>query len=399
MATIINNGETALESDVLAPSPYIYVADPLKGKPLDGAKLYFGIAGRDPQVVANQKKVYMLQENGSAVAIPQPVITGAGGIPMYNEMVAALAVDGAFSYKVLDKNDAQRYYLPKVTTPNLLGYSGVVAEEAKKYTGTSLITYDQIEASTATFYASAAGVVAPFNGQFMRKDIDYSVTSSTQITLISTYPLNTVILGRQMDPTGAIVSVSGTVTNLVVIDTMVEAKTVDLELGQTVTLNGENVIADGLGGNRYIVVAGGTGTADDENFVNLNNGLQLQLIQNNTIFRKHALRSTTATISSGDLTIDMDRSSEQVVTLTENIGDVLFINVNARSGITNTVTLKVKQSAGTLYDITWPARIKWAGGTSPSVTQTVDREDIFGFITYNGGATWYGAVMGQDYAV
>jgi hypothetical protein len=399
MASIINNGEVELESDILAPNPYIYVADPEKGKPLSGAMLYFGIAGRDPQVEANQKKVYMLQENGSAVAIPQPVITGAGGIPMYNEKVAALACDGAFSYKVLDSNGSQKYYLPKVTTPNLLGYSGVIAEEAQTYTGSALISYDIIEASTATFYSSSIGASTPFNGALMRKDVDYEVTSATQITLITSYPVNTVILGRQMDPTGDIISVSGTVSSLIVIDTIIEAKTVDLSLGDTVTINGENVIGDGLGGDKYYCVAGGTGTADDENFIDLVNGLQLQLIQNNTVLRKYAQRSSTSPIASGDLTIDLNISSEQVVTLNQNVTNVIFANVNARAGATNTCTLKVKQSAGTLYDIAWPALIKWAGGVAPSVTQTINREDIFGFVTYDAGTTWYGAVMGQDYAV
>jgi len=398
-ATIINNDATALQSDVLAPSPYIYVPDPTKAKPLAEAQLYFGIAGRDPEVVENQKKVYILNEDGSAVAIDQPVRTGAGGVPMYNNTPAALAVDGTFSYKVLDKNGAQVYYAPKVTTPNLLGYSGVVLEEAKTYVGISTLTFDVIEASTAAFYVATSSGVSTFNGRFMQRDVDYAVVSSSQIILLTSYASGTVILGRQMDPSGEVVPVAGSVSSVIAISTINSAKAVDLKIGDTVTINGGTVLGDGLGGDKYICVAAATGTADDENFIDLNNGNQLQLVQSNKVMRKYAQKQFTASIASNSITIDFKNGTEFLVTLNDNVTGFAFLNINQLASTTSDFTLKVKQSAGTLYDITWPATFKWAGGVAPTVTQTINREDVFGFKTYNGGATWYAAVMGQDYAV
>lgn len=46
------------------------------------------------------------------------------------------------------------------------------------------------------------------------------------------------------------------------------------------------------------------------------------------------------------------------------------------------------------YTITWPAGVKWAGGTKPTLTAT--GTDVLGFYSYNGGATWKGIVLSKD---
>lgn len=399
MATIINNDEVTLESDILAPNPFIYVADPDKGKPLSGAQIYFGMPGRDPEVEANRKKVYLLNENGSATSIEQPVITGAGGVPMYNGNAVPLAVDGAFSYKVLNSFGDQIYYVPKVTTPNLLGYSGVIIEESKTFTGISTLTFDVIEATSASFFVASNAGSAVFNGRLMRKDVDYSVVSESQISLLTSYATNTVILGRQMDPTGEVVPVAGSVTSVLAASTINSAQAVDFNIGDTVTINGKNVLGDGLGGEKYICVAAGTGTPDDENFIDLNNGNQLQLIESNKTLRKYNQAVSTAPIDGGEITINLENGCDFTLTLDQNVSAFSFLNVNTKSSTVTDFTLKVKQSPATLYDISWPAYINWAGGTGPTITQTIDREDVFGFRSYDGGSTWYAAIMGQDYAV
>jgi hypothetical protein len=44
--------------------------------------------------------------------------------------------------------------------------------------------------------------------------------------------------------------------------------------------------------------------------------------------------------------------------------------------------------------ITWWSGVKWAGGTAPTLT-TAGRDKI-GFVTYDGGTTWDGLVLGLD---
>ena len=119
MATIINNSLVADESILRVHNPIFYVPDPDKGKPLDGFQAFFGIVGRDPIVEDNRKIVYALQEDGTAVPLTQPVIGSAGGIPVHNNSPVGLAVSGSYSLKILDKQGAQVYYMPKVEGFNL----------------------------------------------------------------------------------------------------------------------------------------------------------------------------------------------------------------------------------------------------------------------------------------
>jgi hypothetical protein len=51
------------------------------GKPIANADIYVGLPDTDPEVVGNQKTMYAQQEDGTIVAVAQPVSTGAGGIP------------------------------------------------------------------------------------------------------------------------------------------------------------------------------------------------------------------------------------------------------------------------------------------------------------------------------
>jgi hypothetical protein len=41
--------------------------------------------------------------------------------------------------------------------------------------------------------------------------------------------------------------------------------------------------------------------------------------------------------------------------------------------------------------------VRWAGGTPPTVTLANGKTDILTFITYDGGSTWFGLVVGQNF--
>ena len=60
-------------------------------------------------------------------------------------------------------------------------------------------------------------------------------------------------------------------------------------------------------------------------------------------------------------------------------------------------SLKVKQDAGgSGFTVTWPASVKWPGGTAPDLTATADKSDVFVFTTDDGGASFVGLVAGKD---
>ena len=47
--------------------------------------------------------------------------------------------------------------------------------------------------------------------------------------------------------------------------------------------------------------------------------------------------------------------------------------------------------------VTWPASVKWPGGLAPTLTTFVSKADLIRLITFDGGVTWQGQVVGQNY--
>ena len=60
-------------------------------------------------------------------------------------------------------------------------------------------------------------------------------------------------------------------------------------------------------------------------------------------------------------------------------------------------SLKVTQDAsGSGFTVTWPASVKWPGGTAPELTATAEKSDVFVFTTDDGGTSFVGLVAGKD---
>jgi len=57
----------------------------------------------------------------------------------------------------------------------------------------------------------------------------------------------------------------------------------------------------------------------------------------------------------------------------------------------------IKLTAGGTHTITWPTSVDWAGGTAPDAPASGET-DILGFITHDGGTTWYGFLAGDALA-
>lgn len=96
------------------------------------------------------------------------------------------------------------------------------------------------------------------------------------------------------------------------------------------------------------------------------------------------------------------------VTLDCNLGTYFTVSVGGNNALTVTITnppvaqavlgISVVLLTGSVpVTVTWPASVKWAGGTTPPITATAGRRDLFTLITYDGGLSWLGIVVGQDY--
>lgn len=113
--------------------------------------------------------------------------------------------------------------------------------------------------------------------------------------------------------------------------------------------------------------------------------------------KDYAVTHTTPTISSGAVTFDCANGNSFNVSLTENITSITLSNPPA-SGNYGEIVIEFKQDAtGSRTVSGWPASVKWAGGSAPTITSAANSIDKVVLSTRDGGATWLGDYS-QDYS-
>jgi len=91
-------------------------------------------------------------------------------------------------------------------------------------------------------------------------------------------------------------------------------------------------------------------------------------------------------------TIDNTNGTLQILTLT---GNCTFTFPTATAG--KSFTLFLKQDATGSRTVTWPASVKWPGGTAPTITATASKGDKYVFTA--DGSSWAGSNAGQNYTL
>ena len=103
----------------------------------------------------------------------------------------------------------------------------------------------------------------------------------------------------------------------------------------------------------------------------------------------------TGTIASGTLAVSLNSGNHFAVSLNAAITTFTIANVPA-SGKAAAVVFSFTCD-GTTRAITWPSTTYWPGGSGPTMTATNGKIDIVSLYTVNGGTSWYGVVVGQNY--
>ena len=117
------------------------------------------------------------------------------------------------------------------------------------------------------------------------------------------------------------------------------------------------------------------------------------------ILQKPTLKDYSETLVSANsgttYTIDLTTGNTFKITMT---GNCTFTFSNPPiSGTTGSFTLILIQDGTGSRTATWPASVKWAGGTAPTLTTTATTgTDILTFVTTDAGTTWYGFAAGAD---
>ena len=105
---------------------------------------------------------------------------------------------------------------------------------------------------------------------------------------------------------------------------------------------------------------------------------------------------TAPTISSGTLTLNLNDAQVFDVSLNANITTLTISNVDSSSNTVNAFTL-IFTMDGTARSVTWPAAVKWPGGTGPTLTSTNGKKDVLSFLSPDNGTTWLGFIGGQNF--
>ena len=118
----------------------------------------------------------------------------------------------------------------------------------------------------------------------------------------------------------------------------------------------------------------------------------------------------TAVLSGTSLSVDLSTGRTFEVDLQGASGNIATFNISNFAGATYVtefiLNVKTHVESGTPRSILWGSLTGvnplWAGnggsaGSGPTITSTNDKIDIYKFSSWNGGNSWYGRVIGQNY--
>ena len=106
---------------------------------------------------------------------------------------------------------------------------------------------------------------------------------------------------------------------------------------------------------------------------------------------------TTFTSTSNACTINCELGNDFQHTRTENT--TLTISNPPAAGSSFSLFVRIINDAGASgYTFTWPASVKWPGGTAPTLSTGASDVDIFVLNTKDGGTTYHGQTFGQDFS-
>lgn len=76
--------------------------------------IYIGLIDTDPTIPSNRIQVYLENEDGSHVPVPQPISINAGGYPVYNGQIGKFVTVQGHSMAVYDAYGVQQFYFSNI---------------------------------------------------------------------------------------------------------------------------------------------------------------------------------------------------------------------------------------------------------------------------------------------
>ena len=162
------------------------------------------------------------------------------------------------------------------------------------------------------------------------------------------------------------------------------ATSFELKLPNADGTSGQAIVTDGTGNLSF----SSTGDVTLSGTQTLTN----KTIEAGTFTNGYTEEVATANTSTA-YTIDLANGSVQILTLT---GNCTFTFPTATAG--KSFILLLKQDGTGSRTVTWPAAVKWPGGTAPTITSTASKADKYVF-TADNNSNWLGSTAGLNYTV
>jgi hypothetical protein len=94
-------------------------------------------------------------------------------------------------------------------------------------------------------------------------------------------------------------------------------------------------------------------------------------------------------------TINLANGNFVTATLTGNCTFTFTTSIGTGS---QSFSLFLTNDATPSRTITWPASVRWPGGSVPVRTETANKTDVYSFFTFDNGTTWYGTLSIYNYS-
>ena len=98
----------------------------------------------------------------------------------------------------------------------------------------------------------------------------------------------------------------------------------------------------------------------------------------------------------GTVDLDYENGNFQYGVLTDNV--TFTISNPPVSGKVGSLTLELQQDATGSRTVTWPASVKFAGGTPPTLSTAANALDVFVLYTRDGGTSFRLGTVGLDFS-
>jgi len=230
--------------------------------------------------------------------------------------------------------------------------------------------------------------------------VTLSCTTTSSSTTVTTADTSSLVVGMSVNGTGmGVGAYAGTVTNIASI-----TNSTTFVLDTAATASGTSTlgftILHDFSAAQSIETSGLQTSINDFNMnISYNTTDHRVLVPrptgdsgadpNGTIIKSTSTGLTADLATGSFFEVDFESTTDQIAEL---------VISNPQTSYVSSFVLQITQGS-TARDINWvnDSKIKWPGGTAPTLTTTNNKVDIFSFSTWDNGTTWYGKVIGQNF--